>query len=93
MSGDLKPADTVHDAYWRRVRRLTCALLLSWFVMTFGFIFFARELADIRILGWPVSFYMAAQGLTLTYLLIVAVYVIRMQMLDRHSKDESADVE
>lgn len=93
MADDREPADSAHDAYWRRVRRLTCVLLLSWFVMTFGFIFFARELADIRILGWPVSFYMAAQGLTLTYLLIVAVYVIRMQALDRTSKDENSDAE
>ena len=93
MADDQKPADSVRDAYWPRVRRLTCALLLTWFAMTFGFIFFARELAGIRILGWPVSFYMAAQGLTLTYLLIVAAYVIRMQALDRHSKDESGDVE
>jgi putative solute:sodium symporter small subunit len=36
---------------------------------------------------------MAAQGLTLTYLLIVAVYVIRMQALDRTSKDENSDAE
>lgn len=91
MSDYRKPADSAHDAYWRRVRRLTCALLVTWFAMTFVFIFFARELADIRILGWPVSFYMAAQGLTLTYLLIVAVYVIRMQALDRTSKDENTD--
>jgi putative solute:sodium symporter small subunit len=81
------------SAYWRRVQRLTYVLMLAWFVLTFGLIFFARELADITILGWPFSFYMAAQGLTLSYLAIVAIYVIRMRVFDSNMKDDSSDVE
>ena len=63
--------------YWYRVRALTLALLLLWFVVTFGVIFFARELAGLTLFGWPVPFYMAAQGTTLIYLLILSWHSMR----------------
>ncbi len=74
------------EMYWRRVRRLTTALMLLWFIATFSTIFFARELSGIAVLGWPFPFYMAGQGLTLLYLLIVAVYMKRMEHLDKTLK-------
>lgn len=69
--------------HWRSARQLTLILLLVWFALTFGVIFFARELAGMTLFGWPLSFYMAAQGLALGYLLIVAVYTWQMQKTDR----------
>ena len=75
--------------YWRRVRTLTLLLLLLWFVVTFGVIFFARELAGLTLLGWPVPFYMAAQGTTLIYLLIIAGYALAMQKLEAHASQQS----
>jgi putative solute:sodium symporter small subunit len=66
-------------------------LLLVWFLMTFGVIFFARELSGLTLFGWPLSFYMAAQGATLIYVVIVAVYAWRMQRLDETLKDDGTD--
>jgi putative solute:sodium symporter small subunit len=79
--------------YWRRARRLTAILMTAWFCMTFGMIFFARELARFTLFGWPFSFYMAGQGLTLFYLLVVATYMIRMRKLDKMLKEETTDAE
>ncbi|SPE26195.1 Membrane protein [Burkholderiales bacterium] len=59
--------------YWIQTRRLTVALLLVWFVVTFVASYFARSLS-FTFLGWPFSFYMAAQGSLLVYLLIVLLY-------------------
>jgi putative solute:sodium symporter small subunit len=69
-------------AYWRSVTRLTRLLLAVWFLVTFVVIFFARELSQITILSWPLSFYMAAQGIVLIYLAIIAFYVWSMRKLD-----------
>ena len=77
--------------YWRMARRLTVGLLLAWFGVTFGTLFFARELSGLTVFGWPFSFYMAAQGLTLFYLLLVAVYVCVMRHLDNTVKDLGHD--
>ncbi|PFH09040.1 putative solute:sodium symporter small subunit [Collimonas sp. PA-H2] len=78
-------------SHWRSTRRLTLALLLVWFVLTFAIIFFARELASITWFGWPLSFYMAAQGLALGYLLIVTLYTWRMHKIDRRYQAEGTD--
>lgn len=68
MAGDL-----LQQRYWAQTRRLTAVLLLIWFAVTFVGAFFARELR-FSFLGWPFSFYMAAQGSLLVYLLIVFLY-------------------
>lgn len=80
---------TPYQRRWSKVRGLTIGLLLSWFSVTAAVLFFARELTDITLFGWPFSFYMAAQGLTLFYLLLVAVYVIAMRHLDRMVEEDS----
>ncbi|HZV64910.1 MAG TPA: DUF4212 domain-containing protein [Telluria sp.] len=73
--------------HWRRTRRLTVALLAVWFATSFGTVFFARELAALSLFGWPLSFYLAAQGASLIYLAILGVYAWRMRRLDRDFRD------
>ena len=65
--------DSRQQRYWAQTRRLTVALLLVWFLVTFVGSYFARSL-NFRFLGWPFSYYMAAQGSLLIYLLIAFVY-------------------
>lgn len=86
----MKHADSAALIHWARVRRLTLALLLLWFIFTFGVIFFARELSGLTLFGWPLSFYMAAQGSTLIYLLIIAFYALAMKKLDALAVKERA---
>ncbi|MEO8170600.1 MAG: sodium/substrate symporter small subunit [Oxalobacteraceae bacterium] len=74
--------------HWRATRRLTTVLLLTWLSITFGGIFFARELSDPTMFGWPVSFYLIAQGIPLIYLLILGIYAWRMRALDRRYRKE-----
>ena len=66
-------SQTSRQRYWTQTRRLTGVLLLAWFLVTFLCVFFARDLR-FSFLGWPFSFYMAAQGALLVYLLIVFLY-------------------
>lgn len=70
------------SGHWRDNRRLTAALLLLWFAVTFGGTYFAREL-DFRFAGWPFGFWLAAQGALLVFLAIVAGYAWRMRAIDR----------
>lgn len=70
-------------AHWQRARRLTMLLLLLWFGTTFCTVFFARELASLTLFGWPLSFYLAAQGAALVYLAILGTYVFAMDRIDR----------
>lgn len=76
---------------WRQTKRLTVSLLLVWCVLTFGVLFFARELASIHFFGWPFSFYMAAQGLTLIYVLILAIFSFRSQRIEQSRLNADKD--
>lgn len=77
--------------YWPGVRRLTGQLLLVWFLVTFGIVFFARELAQFTLFGWPVSFYMAAQGVLLIYLAIVVAYAWYMGRIEQREHSGDSD--
>jgi putative solute:sodium symporter small subunit len=70
-------------AHWERTRRMTLCLLALWLATGFGTVFFARELARFTLFGWPLSFYMAAQGAALISLASIGVYAWRMRRLDR----------
>lgn len=73
--------------HWGRTKRLTIILLAIWGSLTLTSVFFARELANVSLFGWPLSFYLVAQGLPLCYLLICAAYAWRMHLLDQEAKD------
>ncbi|MBQ0937117.1 DUF4212 domain-containing protein [Ideonella paludis] len=76
------PNAAVRRRYWLRNRRLTAGLLFLWMAVTFLVAFFARELS-FSFFGWPFSFWMAAQGAPLVYLVLVLVYAAAMNRLDR----------
>ena len=77
-----RAANVVH---WERTRKTTLLLLALWLATGFGTVFFARELAQFEIFGWPLSFYMAAQGASLVSLAIIGFYAWRMRRLDREA--------
>ena len=71
-----------HQEYWHRNLRITAVLLAIWFLVTFVMGYFARPLAEINFFGWPLSFYMAAQGSLIIYVAILYYYAKKMRSLD-----------
>jgi putative solute:sodium symporter small subunit len=61
---------------------VTAILLAIWFVVTFVFSYFARELNEISFLGFPLGFYFGAQGALIIYVLIIWFYARYMNKLD-----------
>lgn len=81
-----------HISYWNKNLATTGVLLAIWFVVTFVMAFFARELASFNFFGWPFSFYMAAQGSLIIYVIIIGFYAWRMRQLDiEHGVQEETD--
>ena len=50
-------------------------------------------LSGIMFFGWPLSFYMAAQGMVLIYVAIVGCYEFKMRKLDASSQEEASNVD
>lgn len=72
-----------HRAYWHRNLALTAGLLLVWFAVTFLAGFYAVDLNAYEFLGFPLGFYILAQGALIAYLFIIGIYVLAMNWLDR----------
>ena len=72
-----------HREYWRKNIRMTAILLAIWFVVTYVVSFYARELNAITLFGFPLGFYMGAQGSLIIYVVIIFYYAARMNRLDK----------
>ncbi|GAB2848449.1 DUF4212 domain-containing protein [Pseudoduganella ginsengisoli] len=73
----------LRNEHWRKTRQITAVLLLLWAATIFGAVFFAREMSGMTLFGWPLSFYLAAQGALLVFLAIIGGYAWRMRALDQ----------
>ncbi len=71
-----------HWEYWRKNLRMTALLLAIWFLVTYVVSYFARELNEFTVLGFPLGFYMGAQGSLVVYVLIIWFYARYMNRLD-----------
>ncbi|MGB4912818.1 MAG: DUF4212 domain-containing protein [Candidatus Dechloromonas phosphoritropha] len=70
------------DHYWLRTRRLTFGLILIWSLVTFVLTWFAADLNGFSLFGFPLGFYMAAQGNLVIYLALIWYYNRRMRKVE-----------
>lgn len=82
-------------AYWRANVRLVGVLLAVWFAVSFGFgILLASRLDAVRLpgTGVPLGFWFAQQGSIYTFVVLIFVYVVLMNRMDRrYDLDEGDD--
>ncbi|MBE1877205.1 DUF4212 domain-containing protein [Myceligenerans pegani] len=70
--------------YWRKNLRLMVVLLIVWFAVSFGCgIIFVEQLNQVVIAGFPLGFWFAQQGSIYTFIVLILVYAVRMDRLDR----------
>ena len=81
-----------HHEYWRKNLVITGILLFIWFVATFVEAWYARELNQFSFLGFPLGFYMSAQGSLAIYVVLIGIYAWYMNKLDvEYGVDEGDD--
>ena len=83
-----------HHGRWR------AGLLAVWASVSFGACFFARDL-QFLVAGWPLHYWLAAQGALLAFVAVVVVYAVVANRTDatdaalkalRDSTQERGDV-
>jgi putative solute:sodium symporter small subunit len=77
-----QPTATNAEGYWNRTRSLMWTVLAIWFVFSFVIHFFARGLNEIVIFGFPLGFYMAAQGSLIVFVWLIFWYAGRQNRID-----------
>ncbi len=71
-------------AYWSENIKLLLTLLAIWFSVSFGFgILLVDELNTIRLGGFKLGFWFSQQGSIYTFVVLIFVYMAKMNTLDR----------
>jgi len=70
--------------YWQKNLRLLGVLLAIWFFVSYGCgIIFADYLNQFKLGGYKLGFWFAQQGAIYVFVIIIFVYVNRMNRLDK----------
>ena len=86
------------SAYWRANIALIRNLLLVWAFISIGCsILFVEVLNHIQLGGVPLGFWMAQQGSIYVFVVLIFIYAVQMDKLDRRfgktdgSQDQTSD--
>ena len=69
-------------AHWVKTRALMWTMLAIWFFFSFVVHFFAPALNKIVIFGFPLGFYMAAQGSLIVFVVAIFWFAHRQNKID-----------
>jgi putative solute:sodium symporter small subunit len=69
--------------YWSYNVKLTAIIMIIWFVVTYVAIFFSPELNNIVIFGFPMGYYMGAQGSLIIFVILIFWYAFKMNAADK----------
>ena len=73
--------------YWKKHLTLLAILLTIWFIVSFGFgILFVDQLNAFRLGGFKLGFWFAQQGSQYVFVILIFIYVYRMNKLDKEFK-------
>lgn len=61
----------VRAKHWAKTKRLTIITLIIWFIFSFGVHWFADSLNSFTFIGFPLGFYMAAQGSLVVFVVLI----------------------
>lgn len=71
------------EAHWAKTKSLMITHLVIWFIFSFVVHWFAPELNSISFFGWPLGYYMAAQGALIVFVVQLFLFVKQQDAIDR----------
>lgn len=69
--------------HWEQTRKLMFVHLTIWFIFSFVVHWFAANLNSISFIGFPLGFYMAAQGSLIVFVVQLFIFVKQQEKIDR----------
>ena len=75
-------ANGTPDRYWQRTSTLMWTMFVLWLFFSFVVHFFVNQLNSIVILGFPIGFYMAAQGSLVAFVIMLFLFAKRQDAID-----------
>jgi putative solute:sodium symporter small subunit len=81
--GTMATGDRV--GYWRRTKGLMITMMVLWAFFAFFIHFFVETLNKIVIFGFPLGFYMAAQGSLIAFVIMLFWFARKQNAIDEES--------
>ncbi len=73
-----------NNKYWRENVKYLVILMSLWFIVSYGFgIILVDYLDQYSIGGFPLGFWFAQQGSIYAFIIIIAIYLVLMNRLDK----------
>lgn len=71
-------------SYWRANLKIMASLLIVWFAVSFGFgILLVDQLNTLKFGGFKLGFWFAQQGSIYVFVVLIFVYIAKMNQLDK----------
>ena len=70
-------------AHWKKTRTLMIVHLSIWFVFAYLVHWFAKDLNNMSFIGFPLGYYMAAQGSLFAFVIQLFIFVKQQDKVDR----------
>lgn len=71
--------------HWERTKRLMVITLILWFIFSFAVHWFADALNSMSFLGFPLGFYMAAQGSEVIFVILIFWFARAQHKIDQET--------
>jgi len=65
------------EEHWRKTRKLMIGHLIVWFIFAYAVHMFASQLSQVSFFGWPLNYYLAAQGSLIVF--VVQLFLFNWQ--------------
>ena len=79
-TGSLSPEKA--EQHWGKTKGLMIVTLVIWFIFSFLIHFFVDALNEIHIIGFPLGFYMAAQGSLIVFVILIFWFANKQNRID-----------
>lgn len=71
------------EAHWSKTRTLMIIVMTIWFIFSFVVHWFAKDLNASTFIGFPLGYYMAAQGSLAIFVILIAFSNWRQNQIDK----------
>jgi putative solute:sodium symporter small subunit len=76
-------SSNMNEVHWKKTSSLMITMMVLWGIFGFGIHLFVNQLNAIKILGFPLGFYMAAQGSLIIFVAMLFWFAKAQDKIDR----------
>jgi len=73
---------STREAHWAKTKGLMITTLIIWFIFSYFIHWFADGLNNVTFLGFPLGFYMSAQGSLVIFVVLIFWFARRQHAID-----------